>query len=87
MGSNHYDDLIPGGGGVVVRRYGIAWGALGAAEFCFHNARQYALDRKQFGAPLARTQLVQKKLADMLTEVILLSLFVFIFIFSLSVFF
>ncbi|MBN9247481.1 MAG: acyl-CoA dehydrogenase [Hyphomicrobium sp.] len=50
-------------------RYGIAWGALGAAEFCFHAARQYTLDRKQFGKPLAATQLVQKKLADMETEI------------------
>ncbi|MGZ9112628.1 MAG: acyl-CoA dehydrogenase family protein, partial [Rhodoplanes sp.] len=48
-------------------RYGIAWGALGAAEFCWHAARQYALDRQQFGRPLAATQLVQKKLADMQT--------------------
>ncbi|NWG76316.1 MAG: acyl-CoA dehydrogenase, partial [Rubrivivax sp.] len=52
-------------------RYGIAWGALGAAEFCFHTARQYVLDRKQFGKPLAANQLVQKKLADMLTEITL----------------
>ncbi len=52
-------------------RYGIAWGALGAAEFCFHAARQYTLDRKQFGKPLAATQLVQKKLADMATEITL----------------
>ena len=50
-------------------RYGIAWGALGAAEDCFHRARQYMLDRKQFGRPLAANQLVQKKLADMLTEI------------------
>ena len=50
-------------------RYGIAWGALGAAEFCWHAARQYALDRMQFGRPLAATQLVQKKLADMQTEI------------------
>merc|ERR1712004_930970 len=50
-------------------RYGISWGALGAAEFCFHAARQYALDRKQFGVPLAATQLIQKKFADMLTEI------------------
>jgi len=50
-------------------RYGITWGALGAAEFCWHAARQYALDRKQFGRPLAATQLVQKKLADMQTEI------------------
>ncbi len=52
-------------------RYGIAWGALGAAEFCWHAARQYGLDRKQFGRPLAQTQLFQKKLADMQTEITL----------------
>ena len=52
-------------------RYGIAWGALGAAEDCFHRARQYTLDRKQFGKPLAANQLVQKKLADMLTDIAL----------------
>jgi glutaryl-CoA dehydrogenase len=52
-------------------RYGIGWGALGAAEFCWHRARQYTLDRKQFGRPLAATQLVQKKLADMQTEIAL----------------
>jgi glutaryl-CoA dehydrogenase len=50
-------------------RYGIAWGALGAAEFCWHGARQYTLDREQFGKPLAATQLVQKKLADMQTDI------------------
>lgn len=50
-------------------RYGIAWGALGAAEFCLEAARQYTLDRKQFGNPLAKTQLIQKKLADMSTEI------------------
>ena len=50
-------------------RYGIAWGALGAAEFCWHAARQYTLDREQFGKPLAATQLIQKKLADMQTEI------------------
>ena len=50
-------------------RYGIAWGTLGAAEFCWHAARQYTLDRKQFGRPLAQTQLIQKKLADMQTEI------------------
>ena len=50
-------------------RYGISWGALGAAEFCWHAARQYGLDRKQFGRPLAQTQLFQKKLADMMTEI------------------
>ncbi|HEX3440677.1 MAG TPA: acyl-CoA dehydrogenase [Pseudolabrys sp.] len=52
-------------------RYGIAWGAMGAAEFCWHRARQYTLDRKQFGRPLAANQLVQKKLADMQTEIAL----------------
>jgi glutaryl-CoA dehydrogenase len=52
-------------------RFGICWGALGAAEFCWHAARQYALDRKQFGRPLAANQLVQKKLADMQTEIVL----------------
>jgi glutaryl-CoA dehydrogenase len=52
-------------------RYGIAWGALGAAEDCYLRARQYVLDRKQFGRPLAANQLVQKKLADMLTEITL----------------
>ena len=52
-------------------RYGISWGALGAAEFCFHAARRYGLDRKQFGRPLAATQLFQKKLADMQTEIAL----------------
>ena len=50
-------------------RYGIAWGVMGAAEACWHGARQYGLDRKQFGKPLAQTQLYQKKLADMLTEI------------------
>ncbi len=50
-------------------RYGIAWGALGAAEFCWHAARDYTLERKQFGRPLAANQLVQKKLADMQTEI------------------
>jgi glutaryl-CoA dehydrogenase len=52
-------------------RYGISWGAMGAAEDCWHRARQYTLDRKQFGKPLAATQLVQKKLADMQTEITL----------------
>ena len=52
-------------------RYGIAWGAMGAAEFCWHAARQYVLDRSQFGRPLAANQLVQKKLADMQTEITL----------------
>ncbi len=50
-------------------RFGISWGALGAAEFCWHAARQYTLDRKQFGRPLAANQLIQKKLADMQTEI------------------
>ncbi|WP_298224227.1 acyl-CoA dehydrogenase [Acidocella sp.] len=50
-------------------RYGIAWGALGAAEFCWHTARDYTLSRKMFGKPLAATQLIQKKLADMQTEI------------------
>jgi glutaryl-CoA dehydrogenase len=52
-------------------RYGIAWGAMGAAEFCWHAARNYALERKQFGRPLAANQLIQKKLADMQTEITL----------------
>lgn len=52
-------------------RFGIAWGSMGAAEFCWHAARQYTLDRNQFGRPLAATQLVQKKLADMQTEITL----------------
>ena len=52
-------------------RYGISWGALGAAEFCWHTARQYVLDRQQFGRPLAANQLIQKKLADMQTEITL----------------
>src|SRR5271166_5086628 len=52
-------------------RYGIAWGALGAAESCWHTARQYVLDRKQFGRPLAANQLIQKKLVDMQTEITL----------------
>ena len=52
-------------------RYGIAWGALGAAEFCWQAARQYTLDRHQFGRPLAANQLIQKKLADMMTEITL----------------
>jgi glutaryl-CoA dehydrogenase len=52
-------------------RYGISWGALGAAEFCWHAARTYTLNRKQFGRPLAATQLIQKKLADMQTEITL----------------
>ena len=52
-------------------RYGISWGAMGAAEDCWHRARAYTLERKQFGRPLAQTQLVQKKLADMQTEIAL----------------
>jgi glutaryl-CoA dehydrogenase len=52
-------------------RYGIGWGALGAAEFCWHAARNYTLERSQFGRPLAATQLIQKKLADMQTEITL----------------
>ena len=52
-------------------RYGLAWGALGAAEYCWHTARQYTLDRKQFGRPLAANQLIQKKLADMQTDIAL----------------
>lgn len=52
-------------------RYGICWGSMGAAEFCWHAARQYTLDRHQFGRPLAQTQLIQKKLADMQTEITL----------------
>ena len=52
-------------------RYGISWGAMGAAEDCWHRARSYTLERKQFGRPLAQTQLVQKKLADMQTEITL----------------
>jgi glutaryl-CoA dehydrogenase len=52
-------------------RYGIAWGAMGAAEFCWHRARQYVLERRQFGRPLAANQLIQKKLADMQTEITL----------------
>ncbi|WP_312413618.1 acyl-CoA dehydrogenase [Comamonas sp.] len=52
-------------------RFGIAWGAMGAAEFCWHTARQYTMDRKQFGRPLAANQLIQKKLADMQTEITL----------------
>jgi glutaryl-CoA dehydrogenase len=52
-------------------RYGISWGAMGAAEFCWHRARDYVLNRKQFGRPLAANQLIQKKLADMQTEIAL----------------
>uniref|UniRef100_H3D3D6 Glutaryl-CoA dehydrogenase, mitochondrial n=1 Tax=Tetraodon nigroviridis TaxID=99883 RepID=H3D3D6_TETNG len=70
------DNLLPNASGLAGpfgclnnARYGISWGALGAAEFCFHTARQYTLDRIQFGVPLARNQLMQKKMADMLTEI------------------
>jgi glutaryl-CoA dehydrogenase len=52
-------------------RFGISWGPLGAAEFCWHTARQYVMDRKQFGRPLAANQLIQKKLADMQTDITL----------------
>ena len=52
-------------------RYGIAWGAIGAAEFCWHAARDYTMSRKQFGRPLAANQLIQKKLVDMQTEITL----------------
>ena len=52
-------------------RYGIGWGSLGAAEFCMDKAREYVLERKQFGSPLAANQLIQKKLADMSTEITL----------------
>ena len=72
------DALLPGVSGLKGpfgclnrARYGIAWGVMGAAEDCWHRARQYTLDRKQFGRPLAATQLVQKKLADMQTEITL----------------
>ncbi|KJS45745.1 MAG: acyl-CoA dehydrogenase [Rhodospirillaceae bacterium BRH_c57] len=72
------DALLPGATGLGgpfgclnKARYGIAWGALGAAEFCWHAARQYTLDRSQFGRPLAANQLIQKKLADMQTEITL----------------
>jgi glutaryl-CoA dehydrogenase len=70
------DALLPGAQGLSgpfgclnKARYGIAWGVLGAAEACWHAARQYGLDRTQFGRPLAQTQLFQKKLADMQTEI------------------
>ncbi|MEE8352352.1 MAG: acyl-CoA dehydrogenase [Rhodospirillales bacterium] len=70
------ENLLPGAEGLKgpfgclnKARFGIAWGALGAAEFCWHAARQYTLDRKQFGRPLAANQLIQKKLADMQTEI------------------
>ena len=72
------ENLLPGVSGLKgpftclnAARYGIAWGALGAAEACWHTARQYTLDRKQFDKPLAANQLVQKKLADMQTEITL----------------
>jgi glutaryl-CoA dehydrogenase len=72
------DNLLPNVSGLAgpfgclnMARYGIAWGAMGAAEFCWQAARQYVLDRKQFGRPLAANQLVQKKLADMQTEIAL----------------
>jgi len=72
------DNLLPGAEGLKGpfgclnrARFGIAWGALGAAEFCWHAARAYTLERKQFGKPLAANQLVQKKLADMQTEIAL----------------
>jgi glutaryl-CoA dehydrogenase len=72
------DNLLPGVSGLKgpfsclnKARYGIAWGALGAAEFCWHASRQYALERIVFGRPIAATQLVQKKLADMQTEIAL----------------
>lgn len=50
-------------------RFGISWGVLGAAEFCFSQALEYTQNRKQFGRPLAQTQIIQKKLADMVTEI------------------
>jgi glutaryl-CoA dehydrogenase len=72
------DQLLPGVSGLkgpfgclTKARYGIAWGALGAAEDCWHRARQYTLDRLQFGRPLAANQLIQRKLADMMTEIAL----------------
>lgn len=72
------DNLLPKASGLAgpfgclnKARFGIAWGVLGAAEFCWHAARQYTLDRKQFGRPLAATQLVQTKLANMQTEITL----------------
>jgi len=72
------DKLLPNAAGLAGpfgclnrARYGIAWGALGAAEFCWHAARRYTLERKQFGRPLAANQLIQKKLADMQTEITL----------------
>jgi glutaryl-CoA dehydrogenase len=72
------EQVLPGGlglagplGCLTKARYGIAWGALGAAEFCWQAARAYTLERKQFGRPLAATQLVQLKLANMQTEIAL----------------
>jgi glutaryl-CoA dehydrogenase len=72
------DNLLPDAKGLAgpfgclnKARFGIAWGCMGAAEFCWHRARQYVLDRKQFGRPLAANQLIQKKLADMQTEIAL----------------
>ncbi len=72
------DQMLPGVSGLKgpftclnSARFGIAWGALGAAEFCWHMARQYTMDRKQFSRPLAANQLIQKKLADMQTEITL----------------
>ena len=72
------ENLLPGVRGLrgpfsclTSARYGIAWGSLGAAEFCWHAARSYALERKQFGRPLAANQLIQKKLVDMQTEITL----------------
>lgn len=67
----HADGLAGPLGCLDNARYGIAWGAVGAAEFCWHAARQYALDRKQFGAPIASNQLVQFKLANMQTQIAL----------------
>jgi glutaryl-CoA dehydrogenase len=72
------DNLLPNVSGLAgpfgclnMARTGIAWGAMGAAEFCWHRARDYVLNRKQFGRPLAANQLIQKKLADMQTEIAL----------------
>jgi glutaryl-CoA dehydrogenase len=72
------DALLPGAEGLAApfsclnrARFGIAWGAMGAAEACWHAARAYTLERKQFGRPLAANQLIQKKLADMQTEIAL----------------
>ena len=74
----HQDKLLPGVVGLKGpfgclnnARFGISWGALGAAEFCFHFARKYTLERQQFGKPLASFQLIQKKFADMATEIAL----------------